>query len=95
VAEKSEYSEEAELKDEMPDVCKKYKKEENECAQITVIIVGRHPMAKTGIVTRALWRVESWELVSNDSFFFLELGHHTYWSRKLTRVLACGDSDRQ
>jgi hypothetical protein len=26
-------------------------------------------MAKTGIVTRALWRVESWELVANVSFF--------------------------
>ncbi len=28
-------------------------------------------MAKTGIVTGALWRVESWELIANDSFFFL------------------------
>jgi hypothetical protein len=27
--------------------------------------------------------------------FFLELGHHTYCSRKLTRGLACGASDRQ
>jgi hypothetical protein len=26
-------------------------------------------MAKTGIVTRALWRVESWERVANGSFF--------------------------
>ncbi len=26
-------------------------------------------MAKTGIVTRALWRVESWVLVANGSFF--------------------------
>jgi hypothetical protein len=28
-----------------------------------------NPMAKTGIITRALWRVESWELVTNGSFF--------------------------
>jgi hypothetical protein len=28
-------------------------------------------MAKTGIVTRALWRMESW--VANDSNFFLSL----------------------
>jgi hypothetical protein len=57
-------------------------------------------MAKTGIVTRAfkLWRVESWKQVGSASFFssFLEFGHHTYWSRKLTRGLACGDRiDRQ
>ena len=67
VAEKSEYSKEAELEDEMPDDCKNNYKGENECAEITVIIVGRHPMAKTGIVTCALWRVfrvESWELVA-------------------------------
>ncbi len=30
-------------------------------------------MAKTGIVNGALWRVESWELIANDSFFFLSL----------------------
>ncbi len=30
-------------------------------------------MAKTGVVTGALWRVELWELVANDSFFFLSL----------------------
>ena len=32
---------------------------------------------------------------SSKWFLFLELGHHTYWSRKLTRGLACGNSDRQ
>jgi hypothetical protein len=38
-------------------------------------------MAKTGTVTRTLWRVESWELVAITSpwFLFLDLGHHTYW----------------
>jgi hypothetical protein len=30
-------------------------------------------MAKTGIVTGALWRVHTWELLANDSFIFLSL----------------------
>ena len=30
-------------------------------------------MAKIGIVTGALWRVESWLVVANDSLFFLSL----------------------
>jgi hypothetical protein len=34
-----------------------------------VIIVGRYPMAKSGIVSRALWRVKSWELEANGSIF--------------------------
>jgi hypothetical protein len=72
VVERSECSDssaEAELEDETPDACKNNIEGENECAQITVIVVGSHPLAKIGIVTRALWRVESWELVANDSIF--------------------------
>ncbi len=73
VAEKSEYSEEAleyseeaELEDEMPDACKNKTKEKTNAH---VILVGTHPMAKTGVVPGALRRLESWELVANDSFF--------------------------
>jgi hypothetical protein len=55
-------------------------------------------MAKTGIVTHAMARTVESEIMGAGSqcFLFLDFGHHTYWSRKLTRGLACGDRiDRQ
>jgi hypothetical protein len=36
------------------------------------------------------------EFITEIEKLFLKLGHHTYWSRKLTMGLACGDRiDRQ